>query len=132
MASSLRKIARDRKRNLEERLRARGAAQKKSRNQTSSVESFLEDEGLLEAVDEAAVKEVLAWQVAQGMKGRGLTKAALASAMHTSRAQVDRVLDPSNTGVALHTLSRAAAVLGKKLRIELVDRDDGKEKADPA
>ena len=90
----------------------------------SSFESFLEEEGLLEAVDEAAVKEVIAWQVAEGMKGRGLTKTALADKMHTSRSQVDRLLDPSNTSVALHTLYRAAAVLGKKLKIEFVDRKD--------
>jgi len=88
----------------------------------SSFESFLEEEGLAQAVDEAAVKEVIAWQVAEEMKGRGLTKTSLASAMHTSRSQVDRLLDPSNTGVALHTLYRAAAVLGKKLKVELVDR----------
>jgi hypothetical protein len=88
----------------------------------SSFESFLEEEGLLQAVDEAAVKEVIAWQVAEEMKGRGLTKTSLANAMHTSRSQVDRLLDPSNTGVALHTLYRAAAVLGKKLKVELVDR----------
>jgi len=88
----------------------------------SSFKSFLEDEGLLQAVDEAAVKEVIAWQVAEEMKGRGLTKTSLANAMHTSRSQVDRLLDPSNTGLALHTLYRAAAVLGKTLKIELVDQ----------
>jgi hypothetical protein len=88
----------------------------------SSFESFLEEEGLLQVVDEAAVKEVIAWQVAEEMKGRGLTKTSLANAMQTSRSQVDRLLDPSNTGVALHTLYRAAAVLGKKLKIELVDQ----------
>ncbi len=88
----------------------------------SSFESFLEEDGLLEAVDEAAVKAVIAWQVAEEMKGRGLTKTALADAMRTSRSQVDRLLDPSNAGVALHTLYRAATVLGKQLKIELVDR----------
>ncbi len=91
----------------------------------SSFESFLEEEGLLEEVDEAAVKAVIAWQVAEEMKTRGLTKTALAGAMRTSRTQVDRLLDPANTGLALHTLYRAAAVLGKTLRIELVDREDG-------
>jgi antitoxin HicB len=92
----------------------------------SSFESFLEEEGLLEAVDEAAVKEVIAWQVAEAMKARGLTKTAMAEAMDTSRAQLSRLLDPGQTGVTLHTLYRAAAVLGKKLRIELVDAgEDG-------
>jgi hypothetical protein len=96
----------------------------------SSFESFLEEEGLLQSVDEAAIKEVIAWQVAQEMKGRGLTKTSLASAMHTSRSQVDRLLDPTNTGLALHTLYRAAAVLGKKLKIELVDQDVKTAKAE--
>jgi plasmid maintenance system antidote protein VapI len=77
---------------------------------------------LAQAVDEAAVKEVIAWQVAEDIKDRGLTKTSLANAMHTSRSQVDRLLDPANTGVALHTLYRAAAVLGKKLKVELVGR----------
>jgi len=87
----------------------------------SSFEDFLEEEGMLEAVDEAAVKEVIAWQVRQGMKDRGLSKSALATAMSTSRTQVDRLLDPENTGVALHTLYRAASVLGKRLKVEFVD-----------
>ncbi len=98
----------------------------------SSFESFLEEEGLLQSVDEAAIKEVIAWQVAEEMKGRGLTKTSLANAMHTSRSQVDRLLDPTNTGVALHTLYRAAEVLGKKLKIELIDQEDKTAKADAA
>lgn len=88
-----------------------------------SVKTFLKEEGLLEAVDEAAVKGVIAWQVAREMRSRGLTKTALAAAMHTSRSQVNRLLDPDNTGVALHTLYRAAAVLGRKLKVELVDAE---------
>lgn len=89
----------------------------------SSFESFLEEEGILEAVNEAAVKEVIAWQVRQGMESRGLSKSALAAAMSTSRTQVNRLLDPANTGVALHTLYRAASVLGKRLKVELVDAE---------
>ncbi len=88
----------------------------------SSFESFLEEEGLLDSVDEAAIKEVIAWQIEKGMSKQGLTKTALAEAMQTSRTQVNRLLDPANTGVSMHTLYRAAAVLGKSLRIELVDR----------
>lgn len=89
----------------------------------SSFESFLEEEeGMLDSVDEAAIKEVIAWQIEQGMSKQGLTKTALAEAMQTSRTQVNRLLDPANTGVSMHTLYRAAAVLGKSLRIELVDR----------
>ena len=92
----------------------------------SSFESFLEEEGLFEAVDEAAIKEVIAWQIDQGMRHRKLSKAGLARAMSTSRTQVDRLLDPANTGVALHTLYRAATVLGKRLKVELVDVEAGK------
>jgi len=67
------------------------------------------------------VKEVIAWQVAQAMRERGISKTEMAGAMQTSRTQLDRLLDPSNTGVALHTLYRAAAVLGKRLRVEMKD-----------
>lgn len=89
----------------------------------SSFESFLKDEGILETVDEAAIKEVIAWQVARAMKELGLNKTELAEAMRTSRPQVNRLLDPKNTGVTLHTLFRAAGTLGKRLKVELVDAD---------
>jgi predicted thioesterase len=87
----------------------------------SSFESFLTEEGLLDAVDEAAVKQVIAWQVARAMQEQAISKTAMAEAMQTSRSQLDRLLDPANTGVALHTLFRAAAVLGKRLKVELVE-----------
>ena len=90
----------------------------------ASFESFLEEDGILEAVDEAAVKKVIAWQIAEGMKQRKLNKSEMADAMQTSRTQLNRLLNPSNTGVALHTLYRAAAVLGKKLRVEMIDEDE--------
>lgn len=89
----------------------------------SSFKGFLEAEGLLAGVDGAAVKEVIAWQVADAMRKRGLSKTEMAGAMQTSRTQLNRLLDPGNTGVALHTLYRAAAVLGKRLRIELTETD---------
>jgi hypothetical protein len=104
----------------------------------SSFESFLAEDGILEAVDEAAVKEVIAWQVAQAMRERQLTKSAMAEAMKTSRTQVERLLDPSNTGVNLHTLYRAANVLGKHLRVEMVNdkprarRSTAKRRRSPA
>jgi predicted thioesterase len=86
----------------------------------SSFDNFLAEEGLLDAVDEAAVKQVIAWQIARAMQLQALSKSAMAEAMQTSRSQLDRLLDPANTGVALHTLFRAAAVLGKRLKVELV------------
>ena len=63
---------------------------------------------------------MLAWQIEQEMKAAGLTKTAMARRMSTSRAQLDRLLDPMNTSVTLHTLQKAAAVVGRRLRLELV------------
>lgn len=86
----------------------------------STLDSFLAEEGLLEEVSEQAIKGVLAWQIDQEMKARNVTKTAMARRMQTSRAQLDRLLDPDNGSVTLHTLHRAAAILGKRLRVELV------------
>jgi len=83
----------------------------------TSFESFLDEEGILEEVDEAAVKRVLAWQIEQEMAAKKMQKSEFARRMETSRTQVDRLLDPSHTGVTLHTMHRAALVLGKRLRI---------------
>lgn len=87
----------------------------------SSLEDFLAEEGLLEECTNTALKRVLAWQVEQAMHERGLTKAAMAQQMHTSRAALDRLLDPENTSVTLHTLQRAATVVGKRVQITLED-----------
>ena len=85
----------------------------------STLESFLEQEGILEEATIAAVKSVIAWQLAQEMAKKGITKARMAEMMKTSRAQLDRVLDPENGNVTIETLQRAAALLGRKLRLEL-------------
>ncbi|MFC7333901.1 helix-turn-helix domain-containing protein [Rhodocista pekingensis] len=90
-----------------------------------SFEDFLDDLGIREEVYGAALKEVVAWQLDQARSGLGTSKAALARRMHTSRTQVDRVLDPANVAVSLETLDRAARALGKRLEIRLVDADDG-------
>jgi len=97
---------------------------KKIVNKGSSFESFLAEEGILEAVDEAAVKRVIAWQVAREMKARKLNKSALARKMDTSRTQVDRLLDPSNTSVTLHTLYKAAAVFGRRLSVRIEEPEN--------
>lgn len=86
----------------------------------STLDEFLAEEGVLEEATEHAVKRVLAWQIGQAMKAQKLTKAAMARQMTTSRAQLDRLLDPENTSVTLHTLQRAAAVVGRRLRLELL------------
>ena len=86
----------------------------------SSIDDFLAEEGILEEAAERAIKRLLGWQIEQEMKAKGMTKAVMAKRMDTSRAQLDRLLDPDNTSVTLHTLQRAAAAIGKKLRVELV------------
>ncbi len=87
----------------------------------SSLDDFLDSEGLLEEATAGAIKKALAWQFAQAMKEQRVTKAALAQRMNTSRAQLDRLLDPENQSVTLKTLTRAAEILGMRIEIELVD-----------
>lgn len=87
----------------------------------SSFDDFLEEEGELEDVTQVAIKRVLAWQIEQAMKEKKLTKVEMARRMQTSRSQLDRLLDPRKTHVKLDTMQRAAAAIGKRLKIELVD-----------
>ncbi len=70
-------------------------------------------------MEATAIKRVIAFQIAQEMKRRKLTKMEMASRMKTSRAALERLLDPTNPSVTLSTLERAASALGKKLRVEL-------------
>ena len=86
----------------------------------SSFDEFLKDEGIYEEVTARAVKRVIARQLDALMRAEGLTKVGLAKRMHTSRAQLDRLLDPDNQSVTLGTLARAARAVGRELRIELV------------
>ena len=86
----------------------------------SSFDEFLDSERLLEASAAVAVKRVIAWQVAEAMKAANVSKSALAKRMQTSRSQLDRVLDETDTGLTLDTLSRAATALGYRIRIDLV------------
>jgi antitoxin HicB len=85
----------------------------------SNFDEFLRDEQLLDDVEATAIKRVIAFQIAQEMKRRKLTKMEMASRMKTSRAALERLLDPTNPSVTLSTLERAASALGKKLRVEL-------------
>ena len=86
----------------------------------SSFDSFLKEDGLYEEVTARAIKRVIARQLDALMRENRLTKSALARRMKTSRAQLDRVLDPTNESVTLGTLTRAAHAVGRKLRMELV------------
>ncbi|MBF0307234.1 MAG: XRE family transcriptional regulator [Alphaproteobacteria bacterium] len=87
----------------------------------SSFDDFLLEEGIHEEVTRQATKAVLAWQLDQARTARRLTKKGMALKLGTSRSQIDRLLDPQNEHVTVHALRRAAALVGKKLRIELVD-----------
>ena len=86
----------------------------------SSFDDFLAEEGILEECEAQAIKELLAMQIRQEIERGGLTKVEMARRMKTSRSQLDRLLDPSNTSVTLNTLQRAASVVGRRLRLELV------------
>ena len=85
----------------------------------SGLDDFLKGEGIFDEAQVQAVKEVVAWQLAEAMKARSLTKARMAVLLKTSRSQLDRLLDPKND-VTLSSLQRAAAIVGRKVRIELV------------
>ena len=87
----------------------------------SSLDNFLDEENLLTQVNEIAIKRVIAWQIQQEIETKQMTKTGVAKAMGTSRAAVDRLLDPDNTSVTLNTLDRAARVLGKRIKIELIE-----------
>ena len=82
-------------------------------------DDFLKEENLLEQVQAAAIKRVVASQIEQEMKSKKLTKTEMASRMRTSRAALERLLDPDNASITLFTLERAASALGKKLKVEL-------------
>ncbi len=86
----------------------------------SDFDDFLRDEGILAEVEATAMKRVIAFQIEQEMKRCNMTKTEMALKMKTSRASLNRLLDPSNASVTLQTLERAALAVDKKLRIELV------------
>ena len=86
----------------------------------SSFDDFLQEEGLYAECSASAIKRVLARQLTEEMKRQNLTKSEMAKQMQTSRAQLDRLLDPEKTGVSIETITRAATVVGRQLRIELV------------
>jgi antitoxin HicB len=85
----------------------------------SSLDEFLDEEGLRADVEATAIKRVIAYQIELEMKQANLSKTAMAQKMRTSRTALDRLLDPSNASVTLQTLERAALALGKTLKIEL-------------
>ncbi len=92
----------------------------KKRNVGSSFDSWLREEGIYEESTAKALKRVLARQVEAAMKEQQLSKAEMARRMRTSRAALDRLLDPEYDAVTLNTLRKAAVAVGRELRLELV------------
>lgn len=86
----------------------------------SNFDDFLSDDGLIEEVSAAALKRVIAWQLAQAMKAQKVSKRALAERMHTSRTAVDRALDQNDAGMTLATLASAARALGQRVEVRLL------------
>lgn len=93
---------------------------KRNKHIGSSLDDFLREEGVLEEARTIALKEALAWQIEQTMEKERISKVEMARRMKTSRAALDRLLDPENGSVTLATLTRAARAVGRELRIELV------------
>jgi predicted XRE-type DNA-binding protein len=85
----------------------------------SSIDDFLKEEVIFEEAQAQAVKEVVAWQLAEAMKERKISKNKMATLLKTSRTQVDRLLDPKND-ITLSSLQRAAAMVGRRVSIELI------------
>jgi antitoxin HicB len=92
---------------------------KKNPHRGSTLDSFLEERRVLKEFRAAAIKEVIAWQIDKALKDKKLSKNKMATLMKTSRAQLDRLLDPEQGNVTLDTPHRAAHVLGRELKIEL-------------
>ena len=89
------------------------------KNMGSDFDAFLEQEGLLEEVTAVAIKRYIAFQLAEKMSKEHLSKAEMARRMETSRAALDRLLDPENPSVTLQTLQNAVQALGGRIKIEL-------------
>jgi antitoxin HicB len=85
----------------------------------SPIDDFLKEEGIFEEAQAQAIKEVVAWQLAQAMKKRKISKNKMAALLKTSRTQVDRLLNPKED-ITLSSLQRAAAIVGRRVSIELV------------
>lgn len=85
----------------------------------SGIDAFLQEEGIFEEAQAQAIKEVVAWQLAEAMKEKKISKSKMAKLLKTSRTQVDRLLNPKND-ITLGSLQRAAAMVGRRVNIELV------------
>ena len=89
-------------------------------NMKSDFDEFLVDDGIYEDVNDIAIKRVIAYQLEQEMKAQNITKTKMAELMNTSRAVVNRLLNPDNSSLTLHTLESATQALGKRLNISII------------
>ncbi len=85
----------------------------------SNFDDFLKEDGVYEQVQAVATKRLIAYQIAEEMRKKKISKTAMANRMKTSRAALERLLDPENASITLFTLERAASALGKKLSVQL-------------
>jgi len=92
----------------------------KNKHIGSDFDAFLAEQGDLEEATALAVKRVIAWQLEQAMRAAGVNKSTLAKRMQTSRTVVDRMLDATDTGLTLDTMTRAATALGFRVKVDLV------------
>lgn len=91
-----------------------------NKHRGSNFDEFLKEQGIYEEAKNRSVKKVIAWQIAEAMKEQNLSKTTMAEKMKTSRSQLDRLLDPKGENITLETLSKAAAIVGRKIKLELV------------
>ncbi|TKB71548.1 MAG: Fis family transcriptional regulator [Nitrospira sp.] len=92
---------------------------KKNKHIGSSIDDLMKEEGWLEEAQGKAIKEVIAWQLSQAMEKKHISKTTMATRLKTSRTQVNRILS-AKSDVTLSSLQRAAALVGRRLKIELV------------
>ncbi len=93
---------------------------KLEKNMGSDFDEFLKEDGIYKEVNNKAIKKVIAYQLEQEMKAQNITKTKMAELMNTSRAVVNRLLNPNNDSLTLNTLQSATSVLGKRLDISIV------------
>jgi antitoxin HicB len=93
----------------------------KNKHIGSSFDDFLKEEGIYEEATSHAIKRVIAWQLAEAMKAKNISKSEMARRMKTSRTQVERFLDPENDSVQLDTIQKAATIVGKRLIVTFED-----------
>jgi len=87
----------------------------------SSFDRFLDEEGIRGEVEAVAIKRILAWQLENAMRKQQKTKQSMARELHTSRSQLDRLLDPQNVSISLDTITRVAKALGKRVIVRITD-----------